>query len=112
MSLHSPLPPESRRQPLGFGSGTILRTLLAFAVTIAQGSGSLPARAGVAGIGEIVKTFCLSAFENEMTQAGKSAPAGMAHYACDCVADRITSGSSLEMARSSCREATARRYAL
>jgi len=79
-------------------------------VTIALGSGALPARAGVEGIGGIVRTFCLSAFENEMAQAGKSAPAGMADYACGCVADRITNGNSLEMARSTCREATARRY--
>ena len=63
-----------------------------------------------AGMGSIVKAFCLSAFESEMTQSGKTAPAGMADFACGCVADRIGSGSSLDTARSDCRQATARRY--
>jgi hypothetical protein len=54
--------------------------------------------------------MCLSAFENELTQSGKRAPAGMADYACGCVADRIQDGSSVDAARNTCREATARRY--
>ena len=62
------------------------------------------------GLGDIVKAVCLSAFENEMTQSGKTPPAGMADFACGCVADRIGSGSSLDTARSDCRQATARRY--
>ena len=61
-------------------------------------------------MGAIVKAFCLSAFESEMVQSGKTAPDGMANFACGCVADRIGSGSSLETARSDCRQATARRY--
>ncbi len=61
-------------------------------------------------MGAIVKAFCLSAFEREMVQSGKTAPDGMANFACGCVADRIGSGSSLETARSDCRQATARRY--
>ncbi|MFZ0408465.1 MAG: hypothetical protein WAM11_10190 [Cyanobium sp.] len=68
-----------------------------------------PARAD-SSMGAIVKAFCLSAFENEMAQSGKTPPAGMANYACGCVADRIGSGSSIETARSDCRQATARRY--
>lgn len=59
---------------------------------------------------EVVKGFCLSAFQNEMALAGKQAPAGMADYACTCVAERINGGSSIHAARTSCREATARRY--
>jgi len=68
-----------------------------------------PARAE-SGMGAIVKAFCLSAFENEMAQSGKTPPAGMANYACGCVADRIGSGSTIETARSDCRQATAQRY--
>jgi hypothetical protein len=45
-----------------------------------------------------------------MAQAGKNPPAGMANYACSCVVDQISSGSSLDTARTSCRTATARRY--
>ena len=68
-----------------------------------------PARAE-SGMGAIVKAFCLSAFENEMAQSGKTPPAGMANYACGCVAERIGSGSTIETARSDCRQATAQRY--
>ena len=61
-------------------------------------------------IGEIVKAFCRSAFTAEMAQAGKTVVPEMADYACGCVAERIRGGVSLDGARSSCREATARRY--
>jgi hypothetical protein len=59
---------------------------------------------------EVVRSFCLSAFETELAQSGKKAPDGMASYACNCVADRISSGSSIASARSSCRDATVKRY--
>lgn len=69
-----------------------------------------PAAASSGRIGEIVMSVCLSAFESEMAQAGKRPPAGMANYACSCVVDRISSGQSIDAARSDCRLATARRY--
>ncbi len=59
---------------------------------------------------EVVRSICLSAFETELAQSGKKAPDGMASYACNCVADRISSGSSIASARSSCRDATSKRY--
>lgn len=59
---------------------------------------------------EVVRSICLSAFETELAQSGKKAPDGMASFACNCVADRISSGSSIASARSSCRDATAKRY--
>ena len=62
------------------------------------------------GLGDIVKAVCLSAFENEMSQAGKIPPAGMASYACNCVEQRIRTGSGLESARARCREATVQRF--
>lgn len=76
-----------------------------------MGSGAVaPTAAHSTGLGEIVRAMCLSAFENELAQSGKRAPAGMADYACGCVADRIQDGSSVDAARNTCREATARRY--
>jgi len=68
-----------------------------------------PARAEQ-GIGEIVKAFCLSAFETEMEQAGKVPPAGMADYACGCMAERLQGGSSISTARAACRQETVSRY--
>ncbi|MEB3301480.1 MAG: hypothetical protein VKN56_05870 [Cyanobacteriota bacterium] len=79
-------------------------------LTAALGSVSQPARAS--GLGSIVQAYCLAAFQQEMAQAGKVAPEGMAAYACRCVVDRITAGTSLPSARSFCRDSTARRYAL
>lgn len=68
-----------------------------------------PARAGTT-MGAIVRAFCLSAFQNEMSQAGKTPPQGMANFACSCVEERLRSGSALESAKQDCRQATARRY--
>jgi hypothetical protein len=86
---------------------------LGLAVLLAGGWSGVIGQAGAAraqGLGQIVRAVCLSAFENEVAQSGKRAPAGMADYACGCVADRIESGSSVDAARNICRQATARRY--
>ena len=61
-------------------------------------------------MGSIVRAFCLSAFESEMSQAGKTAPQGMANFACSCVEGRLLSGANLESAKRDCRLETARRY--
>ena len=72
--------------------------------------GQSTARAG--GLEQVVRSFCLTAFEQEMHRAGKGPPAGMADYACSCVADRIVDGTSLDDAQQTCRLATVRRYPL
>jgi hypothetical protein len=69
-----------------------------------------PSHAG--GIEQAVRSFCLSAFQMEMQRAGKVPPAGMADFACSCVADRIVDGTSLDDAQQTCRLDTARRYPL
>jgi hypothetical protein len=92
--------------------GRGLLVALATAGAITTGPGALPAGATSGGLGEMVRSFCLSAFQSEMAQAGKTPPAGMASFACSCVADRITAGSSLDTARGSCREETARRFSI
>jgi hypothetical protein len=90
--------------PRGFGTVGVLLSLSAFAMVQA------PASAAGGPIAEVVRSFCLSAVETELAQAGKQAPAGMADFACACVTDRITSGSSIAAARSTCRAATSKRY--
>ena len=90
--------------PLRFTALLAAATAAVFSATVA------PPAARARGVGEIVMAVCLSAFESEMAQAGKNPPAGMATYACSCVVDQISSGNSLDRARSSCRTATARRY--
>ena len=94
--------------PLPFPWRQVRLSLGAF-LLIALGS-SLPLRANAAGMGAIVQAMCLTAFESEMSQAGKVPPEGMAGFACRCVADRITQGSSVEVARRECRLATIQRF--
>lgn len=91
--------------PTNFRPGGRLLSLIGLAGLAFPGMG---VQAG--GLNDIVKTFCLSAFETELAQSGKQAPAGMANYACGCVADQLSTGSGLSKAREYCREATAQRY--
>jgi hypothetical protein len=100
---------RSTSQPRG---GPIPRAslLLPGLAALALGTGGGPAAASE--MGELVKTICLGAFNTEMQMAGKVAPAGMADYACECVAQRLTSGSSLDGAKATCKQLTAKRYPL
>lgn len=100
----SPLEPRSRRLRPRLLPGVLLVLSLAVPTVLQR-----PALAG-GGMGSIVRAFCLSAFENEMSQAGKTAPQGMANFACSCVEERLSGGSTLESAKRDCRQATARRY--
>jgi hypothetical protein len=71
-----------------------------------------PAPAGANGMAGMVKAICLGAFQSEIDGAGKVAPAGMADFACGCVTERISNGTSLDEARSTCKQLTAQRYPL
>ena len=70
----------------------------------------LPPGARAEGVRAIVQAMCLTAFESEMSQAGKVAPEGMAGFACRCVAERIMKGNGVEVARKECRLATMQRF--
>jgi hypothetical protein len=72
--------------------------------------GALPLGPRVEGVGAIVQAMCLTAFESEMSRAGKVAPEGMAGFACRCVTDRIMQGRGIEEARKECRQATIQRF--
>ena len=76
----------------------------------AQFLGAMPLGARAEGVGAIVQAMCLTAFESEMSQAGKAAPEGMAGFACRCVTDRIMQGRGVEEARKECRQATIQRF--
>jgi hypothetical protein len=110
--MHSP---QHRCTPHQLPRGLQVRRLgvplCALLITVLPGLSLAPVRAD-GGIGAIVRSFCLSAFENEMAQSGKKAPQGMAEFACGCVVDRIRDGAGLDAARQDCRALTARRYPL
>ncbi len=72
--------------------------------------GAMPLGVRSVGVGAIVQAMCLTAFESEMSQAGKVAPEGMAGFACRCVADRIMQGRGIEESRKECRHATRQRF--
>ena len=72
--------------------------------------GALPLGPRVEGVGAIVQAMCLTAFESEMSRAGKAAPEGMAGFACRCVTNRIMQGRGVEEARKECRQATIQRF--
>ena len=57
-----------------------------------------------------VNSFCLAGFNTAMTAAGKTAPAGMAEYTCNCFSTRLQQGQSIDQARTACREAAAQRF--
>ena len=76
----------------------------------AQFLGAMPLGVRAEGVGAIVQAMCLTAFESEMSQAGKVAPEGMAGFACRCVADRIMQGRGVEESRKECRLATRQRF--
>ena len=69
-----------------------------------------PARAN--GMGEVVRSICMRVFKAEMQDAGKTAPAGMANYTCDCVTEQITSGSTIDGAKATCKQQASLRYPL
>jgi hypothetical protein len=103
-SMPSPLKTGLHRLPLSQRISGV--TAMVWLLSLAPA----PCQAG--GIEQVVRSFCLSAFQVEMQRAGKVPPAGMADFACSCVADRIVDGTSLDDAQHTCRLATARRYAL
>ena len=88
-------------------SHSFLRCSLA-GVVVAAAVGALPtARAFDAGR---VNAFCLAGFNTAMAAAGKTAPAGMAEFTCNCFSERLQQGQSIDQARVACRSAAAQRF--
>ena len=88
--------------------GSVLLASLSLATW--GGLGPLPARAN--GMGDVVRSICMSVFKAEMQDAGKKAPAGMANYTCGCVTEQITSGSTIDGAKATCKQQASLRYPL
>lgn len=88
--------------------GSVLLASLSLATW--GGLGPLPARAN--GMGDVVRSICMSVFKAEMQDAGKKAPAGMANYTCGCVSEQITSGSTIDGAKATCKQQASLRYPL
>lgn len=57
-----------------------------------------------------VNGLCLAGFNTAMAAAGKTAPAGMAEFTCNCFSERLQQGQSIDQARVACRSAAAQRF--
>ena len=60
--------------------------------------------------GDMIRRFCLVAFDAAMRQADQTPPEGMAAFTCDCFLERLKGGSGIDAARTQCTDEAAQRY--
>ena len=53
-------------------------------------------------VAEVVKAFCLSAYQADLQREGKVAPAAQLDRTCACVGERVATGSDVEDAHDAC----------
>ena len=58
----------------------------------------------------LLKSFCLTAFQAAMAQAGETPPPGMGEETCSCFLDEIAGGAGIDTARHTCRRRAAGTY--
>ena len=59
---------------------------------------------------EMIRSFCLVAFNAAMEQAGQIPPKGMGDFTCSCFLDRLAGGVGIAQSRAQCTEEAARRF--
>ena len=60
----------------------------------------------------LIIQFCLAAFNAAMGNAGKTPPAGMGTFTCNCFLNEVKSGAAIDTAQESCKSKAAARYKL
>ena len=60
----------------------------------------------------IIRGFCLAAFDAAMANAGLMAPDGMGTFSCDCFIEQVSQGAGLNEAREACKTKAAQRFSL
>jgi hypothetical protein len=53
-------------------------------------------------VADVVKDFCLSAYQADLAREGKVVPAAQLDRTCACVGDRVAKGSDVEDAHEAC----------
>lgn len=53
-------------------------------------------------VAEVVKEFCLSAYQADLEREGKVVPAAQLDRTCACVGDQVAKGSDVEDAHEAC----------
>ena len=52
----------------------------------------------------LLKSFCLTAFNAAMAQAGETPPPGMGEETCSCFLDEVAGGAGIDIARDTCKQ--------
>ena len=58
----------------------------------------------------LLKSFCLTAFNAAMAQAGETPPPGMGEETCSCFLDEVAGGAGIDRARDTCKKLAATAY--
>ena len=58
----------------------------------------------------LLKSFCLTAFNAAMAQAGETPPPGMGEETCSCFLDEVAGGAGIDTARDTCKQRAAAAY--
>ena len=58
----------------------------------------------------LLKSFCLAAFNAAMAQAGETPPSGMGEETCNCYLDEVGGGAGIDTAREICKVRSAATY--
>jgi hypothetical protein len=75
-------------------------------LTVVGGTGSVHAD------DDLITQFCMAAFNAAMSSAGKTPPAGMGTFTCNCFLDEVKAGAAIEAAQASCKTKAAGRFKL
>lgn len=62
--------------------------------------------------GGTINRLCLAGFNAAMSHAGKTPPAGMGTYTCNCFLEEVNNGTSIQAAQDICKQKAAARYKL
>ena len=82
--------------------------LVPFALILALLGGASDVRADDG----LITQFCLAAFNAAMGSAGKTPPAGMGTFTCNCCLNEVKAGAAIDAAEASCKQKAASRYTL
>jgi hypothetical protein len=88
----------------------LVRTLL---LTTAMGLGCsalMPSHGHAAGDESTINRLCLAGFNAAMSHAGKTPPAGMGIFTCNCFLEQVKAGASIQNAQDICKQKAAERY--
>ena len=75
-------------------------------LTVMGGTGAVRADDG------LITQFCMAAFNAAMSSAGKTPPAGMGTFTCNCFLNEVKAGAAIDAAQESCKRKAAARYKL